>query len=99
MNRNFLKVISALVLFALPSIALAHAGGRDIRGTIVHFDERAIVVKRTDGRSETVPLASSTQYRVGSQTAEWKSMRTGSRVVVHIGHDGKAIEVHLPALK
>jgi hypothetical protein len=26
-------------------------------------------------------------------------MRNGSRVVVHIGHDGKAIEVHLPALK
>ena len=23
----------------------------------------------------------------------------GSRVVVHIGHDGKLIEVHLPALK
>src|ERR1051326_1318279 len=99
MNRNFSKVISAIVLFALPAIALAHAGGRDIRGTIVRFDERVLVVKRTDGRSESVPLASSTQYRAGASNADWKSMRIGSRVVVHIGHDGKAIEVHLPAFK
>jgi hypothetical protein len=88
-----------LLIFALPAIALAHAGGRDIRGTIVRFDARVLVVKRVNGRSESVPLASSTQYRVGARAGEWKSMRAGSRVVVHIGHDGKAIEVHLPAIK
>jgi len=88
-----------LLIFALPAIALAHAGGRDIRGTIVRFDQRVLVVKRVNGRSESVPLASSTQYRVGARAGEWKSMRAGLRVVVHIGHDGKAIEVHLPALK
>ena len=99
MSKNFSKVISALLIFALPAIALAHAGGRYIRGTIVRFDERVLVVKRVNGRSESVPLASSTQYRVGARAGEWKSMRAGSRVVVHIGHDGKAIEVHLPALK
>ncbi len=99
MSKNFSKVISALLIFALPAIALAHAGGRDIRGTILRFDQRVLVVKHVNGRSESVPLASSTQYRVGARAGEWKSMRAGSRVVVHIGHDGKAIEVHLPALK
>ena|SRR5437868_11223351 len=99
MKGNFSKIISALLIFVLPAIALAHAGGRDIRGTIVRFDERVLIVKSVNGRSESVPLASSTQYRVGARAGEWKSMRAGSRVVVHIGHDGKAIEVHLPALK
>ena len=99
MKRNFSKVISTLLLLALPAIALAHAGGRDIRGTIVRFDESVVVVKYADGKTESVPLASSTQYRVGARAGVWKSMRVGSRVVVHIGHNGKAIEVHLPALK
>ena len=99
MNRNFSKIVSALLMIALPAIAFAHAGGRDIRATIVRFDERVLVVKHADGKSESVPLASTTQYRVGARAGEWKSMRAGSRVVVHIGHDGKAIEVHLPALK
>jgi hypothetical protein len=98
MMKNFWKVIrTALLVVALPAIALAHAGGRDIRGTIVRFDRRVVVVKRVDGTSETVPLASTTTYRIGASPGEWKSMHAGSRVVVHIGHDGKAIEIHLPA--
>jgi hypothetical protein len=100
MMKNFWKVIrTASFVVALPVIALAHAGGRDIRGTIVRFDRRVVVVKRVDGASETVPLASSTTYLVGAAAGEWKSMHAGSRVVVHIGHDGKAIEIHLPAPK
>ena len=35
----------------------------------------------------------------GKETGVWQDMRAGSRVLVHIGHDGKAIEVHLPARK
>jgi len=100
MKKNFWKVISAaLIAIALPAVAIAHAGGRDIRGTIVRFDRRIVLVKRVDGKNETVPLASSTTYRLGSAPAEWKSMRAGSRVVVHIGHDGKAIEIHLAPRK
>ena len=97
--KNFWKVIRAASLVALPAIALAHAGGRDIRGTIVRFDRRIVVVKRVDGASETVPLGSTTTYRAGASPGEWKSMHAGSRVVVHVGHDGKAIEIHLPAPK
>ena len=98
--KNFWKVIrTAFFVVAVPAIALAHAGGRDIRGTIVRFDRRVVVVKRVDGTSETVPLESSSTYRVGASPGEWKSMHAGSRIVVHIGHDGKAIEIHLPAPK
>jgi len=95
--RNSLKVISALLL--LPGLLLAHAGGRDIRGTIVKIEKDSVVVKRVDGVRETVRLARTTTYRVGEAEGAWSDMRAGSRVVVHIAHDGKAIAVHLPARK
>jgi hypothetical protein len=90
---------TAILAVILPAIAFAHGGGRDIKGTIVRFDQRTLLVKRVDGKRESVPLVSSTAFRVGKKTGVWRDMRAGSRVVVHIGHDGKAIEVHLPARK
>jgi hypothetical protein len=100
MSKTFLKVISsALFAVVAASAAFAHTGGRDIRGTIVRFDRRVVVVKRVDGKSETVPLASPTVYRIGAVAGKWDDLRKGSRVVVHIGHDGNAIEIHLPARK
>ena len=95
MNINIIKaaVIAAMI------VAFAHSGGRDIRGTIAKFDQHIVVVKRVDGKTESVPLTDSTAFRVGSAPADWQAMRAGSRVVVHIGHNGKAIEVQLPARK
>ena len=96
MKRDFLKAISLMLL--LPGIALAHAGGRDIRGTLARFDKHEVVVKlATTGDSETVPLSDSTTYRVGATAGTWSDLHDGSRVVVHIGQDGKAMEIHLPA--
>ena len=95
--KSSLRVISAL--FLLPGLLFAHAGGRDIRGTIVKIEKDSVVVKRVDGVRETVRLASTTPYRVGDAEGTWADMRAGSRVVVHIAHDGKAIAVHLPARK
>jgi hypothetical protein len=96
--RNSFKVISAILLL-LPGLLFAHAGGRDIRGTLVKIEKDSIVVKRVDGVRETVRLASTTTYRVGEEEGKWEDMRVGSRAVVHIAHDGKAIAVHLPARK
>jgi hypothetical protein len=97
MKMNIIR--SAVLAALIPITALAHSGGHDIRGTIAKFDRHVVVVKRVDGKTEGVPLADSTTFRVGKTTADWQSMREGSRVVVHIGHDGKAIEVQLPARK
>ncbi len=90
---------AAIVVLLLPAILYAHAGGRDIKGTIVKFDHSTLEMKRVDGHSEIVPLAASTTYRVGDALGRWEDMRIGSRVVVHLGHDGKAVEVHLPGKK
>jgi len=83
----------------LPALAFAHAGGHDIKGTIVKIEKDLLVIKKVDGASQTIPLSQSTTYRVGDAAGKWQDMRAGSRVVVHIGHDGRAIEVHLPARK
>ena len=90
---------AAIVVALFPLIALAHAGGRDIRGTIMKVEKTTLTVKRTDGVREAVPLAAATSYRVGSVAGSWADMRVGSRVVVHIARDGKAIAVQLPARK
>ncbi len=90
---------AAIFAVLIPTIAFAHSGGRDIKGTITKVDRDVVVVKRADGQSEKVPLTSSTTYRVGNSPGQWQDMHPGSRVVVHLGHDGKAIEVHLPSKK
>jgi hypothetical protein len=65
----------------------------------VKVEKDTVLVKRTDGVSQSVPLTASTTYRVGKAAGRWEDMQEGSRVVVHMGHDGKAIEVHLPEKK
>ena len=67
--KSSLRVISAL--FLLPGLLFAHAGGRDIRGTIVRIEKDSVVVKRVDGVRETVRLASTTTYRVGDAEGTW----------------------------
>jgi len=86
-------------MLLLPAFVFAHAGGRDIRGTIVKIEKDSVVVKRVDGVRETVRLTGATTYRVGDADGKWDDMQVGSRVVAHIGHDGTAIEIHLPARK
>jgi hypothetical protein len=84
-------------LFLASSILYAHGGLRDLKGTIAKISPQSIVVTHTDGKTnETVSLASTTTYKVGSASGTFEDMRVGSRVVVHFGHDGKAMEVHLP---
>ena len=93
-----MKRINA-VLFALllPALAAAHGGMREIKGTIVTIGRDSVVVKRVDGKNESVPLSASTTYRVGDAKGNRRDMRAGSRVVVHFGRDGKAVEIHLPS--
>jgi hypothetical protein len=93
-----MKRINA-VLFALllPALAAAHGGMREIKGTIVTIGRDSVVVKRVDGKNESVPLSASTTYRVGDAKGNRRDMRAGFRVVVHFGRDGKALEIHLPS--
>ena len=94
MNRRALLFCALLLV---PEFLFAHGGLRDLKGTIAKISQTSIVVTHTDGKTnETVPLSNTTVYKVGNAAGTWSDMRVGSRVVVHFGHDGKALEVHLP---
>ena len=94
MNRRAL-LLAALLL--VPQFLYAHGGMRELKGTIAKIAADSIVVTHTDGKTnETVALAQTTTYKAGNAPATWNDMRVGSRVVVHFGHDGKALEIHLP---
>ena len=70
---------------------------RELKGTIAKISADSIVVTHTDGKTdETIALTNATTYKVGNAAGTWNDLRVGSRVVVHFGHDGKALEVHLP---
>jgi hypothetical protein len=93
-----MKRTALLLLFLLSSsILYAHGGMRELKGTLAKIGADAIVVTHTDGKTnETIALTKATTYKAGSAPATWNDMRVGSRVVVHFGHDGKALEIHLP---
>ena len=94
MKRNILLVA---VLLLSSSILYAHGGMRELKGTIAKVAADSIVVTHMDGKTnETVGLTGTTTYKAGNAAATWSDMRVGSRVVVHFGHDGKALEIHLP---
>lgn len=91
------RISVALFALLLPAVAAAHGGMREIKGIVVKVDRDSVVVKRVDGKNESVPLSASTTYRVGDAKGNRRDMRAGSRVVVHFGRDGKALEIHLPS--
>ena len=91
------RISAALFALLLPVLAAAHGGMREIKGTIVKVGRDTLVVKRVDGKNESVPLSAATTYKVGDAKGNRRDMRAGSRVVVHFGRDGKALEIHLPS--
>jgi len=91
------RLLFLCALLLVPAFLFAHGGLRDLKGTIAKISPASIVVTHTDGKTnETVALTNATIYKVGNAAGTWSDLRVGSRVVVHFGHDGKAMEVHLP---
>ena len=91
------RVLLFCALLLVPAFIFAHGGLRDLKGTIAKVSPSAIVVTHTDGKTnETVGLTNATIYKAGGAAATWNDLHVGSRVVVHLGHDGTAMEVHVP---
>jgi Copper binding periplasmic protein CusF len=89
----------AVVLLIVPTLVSAHGGHKHVSGTVVSADKTAIVVKTSAG-NVSVPVSSTTKYYHGSDTklpATASEVESGMRVVVHLGGDGKAVEVHIPS--
>ena len=90
--------IAAAIALA-PLVAFAHGGHKHVQGTIASVNASAIDVKDSDGHDTTVALTSSTKFFHGASTshpAALADLKAGERVVVHLGADGKALEIHVP---
>ena len=90
------QVLLNLVLAAVATAAFAHGGHKHVVGTVVSKSATIIVVETSTG-STSVPLSTDTKYFRGSGTkhpAAESGIEKGVRVVIHLGADGKAAEVH-----
>lgn len=95
-KRTPLSVAAAVAaLLAMPVALLAHGHGH-VQGTVNSIDAAKIDVKTADGKSRQVALTGKTKYVRGDAAARIADVKPGERVVVHLGEDGSALEVHLP---
>lgn len=97
--RKLLGTLSIVILLALPAVALAHGKHPHVRGTIASVDATHMEVKTTDGQTKSVALRPDTKYFNGKAAGAASDASVGSKVVIDMGHDGKADEVHVTAAK
>jgi uncharacterized protein YabE (DUF348 family) len=96
--KQTLTAVVALAMILISTSILAHGGHPHTVGTVVSISADAIVVKTSAGE-KSVGLTESTKYYHGSDEghpAAAADVKAGMRVVVHLGGDGKAAEVHVP---
>jgi Cu/Ag efflux protein CusF len=95
-----MKRILRIIAFALfPVFALAHGGGREIKGTIVKVTKNSVQVRSSAGNTETFTLTPRTRFTKGKVVGAASDMRVGARAIVHLAKDGHVLEVQLPAEK
>jgi hypothetical protein len=58
-----------------------------------------LAVKTKDGKVVNVPFAKTTRFYLGKKKAGAGDVQVGQKVVVHLGADGAAEQVKLPASK
>jgi hypothetical protein len=90
MRKSTTRLLLVLAL-ATAGAVLAHGGGKHLMGIVESVAAGQIVVKDRDGGTHHVRLDQDTRYRDTAGTAAYPSeIRSGDRVVVHLGIDAKA---------
>lgn len=96
-----MKQITAILVLAIlliPISSLAHGGLPHVTGVVASVSATTIVVTTSAG-DKSVPVTSHTLYYKGADQkhpAAAADVKAGLRVVVHLGADGNAAEVHIP---
>jgi Cu/Ag efflux protein CusF len=93
-------ILFAVVLLFVSAFAFGHGGHKHVIGTVSSVSSRVLVVTTSSGEV-SVPLTNTTRFYHGSgtgQAATHGEVVEGIRVVVHLGADGKAVEVHIPEM-
>jgi YHS domain-containing protein len=95
MRKTTILLTLAFALL-VSGLALAHGHGH-VMGTITAVSADRIELKTQDGKAVAVPLNKATQYFRGKEKAIRTDAHVGDRVSVHLGAEGAAVEVRLPA--
>ena len=93
-------ILLAVVLLLITPFALGHGGHKHVIGTVSSVSSKVLVVTTSSGEV-SVPLTNTTRFYHGSgtgQAATHGEVVEGIRVVVHLGADGNALEVHIPEM-
>ncbi|HET7437531.1 MAG TPA: hypothetical protein VFN10_22695 [Thermoanaerobaculia bacterium] len=95
--------IAVLLLFALSTLAFAHAGEmHTYMGTVTAVNgDGSFMMKKTDGAALRVQVANTTQYlHADGSAAQFADLANGARVVVKLAKDGKtAMSVKMGSAK
>jgi Cu/Ag efflux protein CusF len=92
--KRLLALLLAIGLFT--SVAFAHNGMEHIMGTVASITDASIVVKTSDGKSQTIVLNSETKYAKTDTVIALKDIKVGDHVVVHAKKkEGQVIAVEV----
>ena len=94
-KRTLLSAAAAVAVLLVTPLALFAHGHGHVQGTVHAIGAAQIDVKTSDGKSRKVALTGRTKYVRGDAAAAISDVKPGERVVVHLGEDGSALEVHL----
>ena len=97
--RKISIVLTVLLILLASTLALAHGGHGHVMGTVAATAAGHFEVKTKDGKVVNVPLAKATRFYLGKKKAGAGDVQVGQKVVVHLGADGAAEQVKLPARK
>lgn len=90
------RIVSILVVAALPVVALAHGGShKKIMGTISKVEAARLHITTKDGHDSDVTITSNTKFDLNKKASSMKAVQRGMRVVVELSSKGTAEMVHL----
>jgi putative ribosome biogenesis GTPase RsgA len=97
-----LRLLFAMAILFIPTIALSHGSGQHVLGTVTAIDEKHIEVKTPKGPTVTVQLTKQTRFKEKGNPKSTEPPAVGDRVVIEATKDANvliATEVHYSAAK
>jgi len=93
MTRSATFAIAALLALA-PNAISAHEGHshKKVMGTVKSMDAARIELSLKGGASQTIPLSNRTMVMRGKEMVGADQVKSGMRVIVVLGEDGKTAE-------
>lgn len=90
------KIVSIVAATLVSAALFAHGGGHR-SGVVVGVKDATLTIKDSAGTEYELPLTAATKFFKAAAAATVADATVDSPVTVHLGTDGKVVEVHLAA--